>query len=301
MPLESLTGDPSRAYVADGLAENVTSTLSILSNMLVVSRYSVARYRGKAVSVQQVAREQGVNHLLSASVQQAGGQYRVTAQLVDAGSGQVIWSERYNYEPTHLLAAQDDITRRVVTALRVRLNEGEQARAFATETQSFEAWTLAMKGYAALHRVGLDTNAEARRLLHRAVELEPQYATAWSYLAGAYALAARFGFGGNPAQLLDKAMEVATHALKINPDIPDAHATVGSVHLFRRDYEKAIVAGRKAVALGPSNAEAHGSVQHVGSALDSCLCPCRNRKAARGARGGDRSLSPKRHSQPWSY
>jgi adenylate cyclase len=257
MPFENLTGDPSKAYVADGLAEDVTSTLSMLSNMLVVSRYSVAQYRGKAVSVQQVAREQGVDHLLLASVQQAGEQYRVTAQLVDAASGQIVWSERYNYEPKHLLAAQDDITRRVVTALRIRLNEGEQARAFATEAHSFEAWALAMKGYAALQSVGLDTNAEARRLLHKAVELEPQYATAWSYLAGAYALAARFGFGGHPAQMLDKAMEIATRALEINPDIPDAHATVGSVYLFRRDYDKAIGAGRRAVELGPSNAEAH--------------------------------------------
>jgi adenylate cyclase len=257
MPFENLTGDPSKAYVADGLSEDVTSTLSMLSNMLVVSRYSVAQYRGKAVSVQQVAREQGVDYLVLASVQQAGEQYRVTAQLVNAASGQIVWSDRYNYEPRHLLAAQDDITRRVVTALRVRLNEGEQARAFATETHSFEAWALAMKGYAALQSVGLDTNAEARRLLHRAVELEPQYATAWSYLAGAYALAARFGFGGNPAQMLDKAMEVATRALEINPDIPDAHATVGSVYLFRRDYDKALGAGRRAVELGPSNAEAH--------------------------------------------
>jgi len=257
MPFENLTGDPSQAYVADGLAENVTATLSMLSNMLVVSSYSVAQYKGKQVPVQQVAREQGVSYLLAASVQRAPAHYRVTAQLVDGRSGQLLWSERYDYEPKDLLAAEDDITRRVVTALRVKLNEGEQARAFATETHSFDAWTLAMRGYAALQSVGLDTNAESRRLLQKAVELEPNYATAWSYLAGAYALAARFGFGGNPAQSLDKAFEAATHAIQINPDLPDAHATLGSIYLFRRDYEHAIAEGRKAVALGPSYAEAH--------------------------------------------
>jgi adenylate cyclase len=257
MPFENLTGDPSQAYVADGLAENVTATLSMLSNMLVVSSYSVAQYKGKQVPAQQVAREQGVSYLLAASVQRSPAHYRVTAQLVDGRSGQLLWSERYDYEPKDLLAAEDDITRRVVTALRVKLNEGEQARAFATETHSFDAWTLAMRGYAALQSVGLDTNAESRRLLQKAVELEPNYATAWSYLAGAYALAARFGFGGNPAQSLDKAFEAATRAIQITPDLPDAHATLGSIYLFRRDYEHAIGEGRKAVALGPSNADAH--------------------------------------------
>lgn len=257
MPFENLTGDPSRSYIADGLAENITSTLSMLSNMLVVSRYSVMAYKDKRVPVQQVAREQGVSHVLAASVQQSAERYRVTAELVDARSGRVIWSERYDRSVKDVLATQDEITRNIVTALRVNLNEGEQARAFDTQTKNFEAWSLAMRGYALFGRIDPESSAQSRRLLEQAIALEPGYAWAWTYLAANYALAARFGFGGDRTELLQRAFDAATRAIELDPNLPNAHATLGSIYLIRREHDKAIAEGRVAVALGPNDSEAH--------------------------------------------
>ena len=254
MPFENLTGDAALTYVADGLSENVTSALSKLSNMLVVSRYSVAGYRDKHVPVQQIGREQGVKYVLAAALQHGGDRFRLTTQLVEAESGRVVWSERYDYAATDLLGSQDEITRGVVTALRVNLNEGEQVRAFGVQTANFDAWGYAMRGYIALEGNGPEANAESRRLLLRAVEADPKYAAAWTYLAANYALAARFGMGPRQ-ELLDKAFDAASRAIALDPGIPEAHATLGSVYLFRRDYDKAIDEGRKGVALGPSNAE----------------------------------------------
>jgi class 3 adenylate cyclase/TolB-like protein/Tfp pilus assembly protein PilF len=254
MPFENLTGDKSLGYVADGLSENITSALSKLSNMVVVSRYSVRGYKEKEVPVQQIGREQRVKYVLAAALQRSANRFRLTAQLVEAESGRVVWSDRYDYETSNVLGSQDDIARNVVTALRVSLNEGEQARAFGTQTRNFDAWGYAMRGYIVFENVGPDANAESRQLFLEAIRSDPSYGMAWTYLAANYALAARFGFGP-PQEMLGKAFEAANRAIALDPNIPDAHSTLGSLYLFSREYAKAIDEGRKAVALGPSDAE----------------------------------------------
>ena len=147
LPFAAMSADPDQEFFADGIVDNIITTLSKIGNLLVVARNSTFTYKGRAVDVKQVSREQGVRYVLEGSVRKAGGRVRVTAQLIDATRGNPIWSERYDRELEDIFAVQDEITREVVTALDVQLREGEQARLRATGTTNLEAWEAVRLGY----------------------------------------------------------------------------------------------------------------------------------------------------------
>ncbi|MBW2557072.1 MAG: tetratricopeptide repeat protein, partial [Deltaproteobacteria bacterium] len=131
LPFDNLSGDPKQEYLADGISETIISALSKIPKMFVIARNSTFTYKDKPVKVQQVSRELGVRYVLEGSVQKAGNRLRITAQLVDATTGNHLWSERYDRELKDIFALQDNITKNIIIALQVKLTEGEQARATA--------------------------------------------------------------------------------------------------------------------------------------------------------------------------
>ena len=183
LSFDNLSGDPKQAYLGDGLAENIISSLSKISKMFVIARNSTFTYKGKAVKVQQVAEELGVRYVLEGSVQKSGEQLRITAKLIDAGTGKHLWSERYDRDKKELFALQDEITLNIVAALQIKLTEGEMARVRRRGTDNLEALLLVTQSMELFQRFNKEDNDRARELAQKAIKLDPKYTDAYVRLA----------------------------------------------------------------------------------------------------------------------
>jgi adenylate cyclase len=188
----NLSGDPEQEYFADGIAEDIITALSKISNLLVNWRNSTFAFKGKAVDVHTVGRELNVRYVLEGSVRKAGDRVRITAQLVEAVGRQQLWAARFDRELNDIFALQDDMTSNVVSALHVRLVEGEQARVWHRGTKNFEAWECMMQGLQLFRHFTKDDNSKARVLFRKALDLDPNYAMGFVWLAWTYWSDARF-------------------------------------------------------------------------------------------------------------
>ena len=153
---------------------------------MVIARNSTFIYKGKAVDVKQVGRDQGVRYVLEGSVRKSGNRVRITAQLIDTNSGHHKWAEHYDRDIEDIFAVQDEITKNVTVALQVKLTVGEQARVYAGGTNNIEAWECVVRGKDLMERHVKEDNLEAQRLLEQAVRLDPKYVTALTYLGWAH-------------------------------------------------------------------------------------------------------------------
>jgi adenylate cyclase len=256
LPFANMSTDPEQEFFSDGITEDIITALSKIGSLLVVARNSTFTYKGRAVDVKQVSREQGVRYVLEGSVRKAGNRVRVTAQLIDATTGHHTWAERYDRDLEDIFAVQDEITREVVVALDVRLREGEQARVWSGGTKNVEAWECVRLGQEALNQVKREDRIEARRLFERALELDPTYPTAWSSLGGVYFHEAEYGTGyateADREAVLEASVTHVTKALELDPLFADAYALLGLCHLSKREYEDAIAMSEKAIALAPN-------------------------------------------------
>lgn len=151
---------------------------------MVIARNSTFIYKGKAVDIKQVGREQGVRYVLEGSVRKSGNRVRITAQLIDAATGQHKWAERYDRDLEDIFAVQDEITHNIVAELDVHLLAGEQARLWSSGTENLEAWECLRRARDLLDAYRVEDHPEVKRLLQKAIDLDPEYASAWSLLAG---------------------------------------------------------------------------------------------------------------------
>jgi TolB-like protein/Flp pilus assembly protein TadD len=257
LPFDNLSGDPDQNYIADGITENIISSLSKISEMFVIARNSTFTYKGKPVKIQQVAEELGVRNVLEGSVQKSGSKLRITAQLIDATTGHHLWSERYDKDLEDLFDLQDEITKEIVVGLQVELTEGEQAQIRHRSTNNLQAWGYAIKGYRLFERYTKGDNAKARELFEKAIKLDPEYAWAWTWLAWTHWIDVRFGYSKSRAESFKRAVEIAQKAVALDETDPDVHALLGGIYLAQRQHEKALAEGKRAVDLGPNSAEVH--------------------------------------------
>ena len=260
LPFANMSADPEQEYFSDGITEDIITALSKISSLLVVARNSTFTYKGRAVDVKQVSREQGVRYVLEGSVRKASNRVRVTAQLVDATTGHQLWAERYDRDLEDIFAVQDEITREVVIALDVRLIAGEQARLWSSGTKNLEAWECV--------RLSLDLRVtpedlrEARRLCKRALDLDPNYATAWTMLGWGHHhevdVAMRHASKRSREAALGSALDCANKALELDPSYADAYCLLAICHLSKGEHDQAIAMSVKAVELAPNHAEVLG-------------------------------------------
>ena len=263
LPFVNMSGDPEQEFFSDGMSEEIITGLSKIPRMHVIARHSTFTYKGKPVKVQQVGRELGVRYVLEGSVRKAGNRIRVTAQLVDATTGYHLWSERYDRELRDIFALQDEITMKVLTALQVELTDGEQALLSYESTNSLEAWGYAVKAAGYLENATKEASARARALFEQAVASDPEYLSAWAGLAFIHWFDARLGWSDSPTESFSQAYVIVKKVLSMDDTNPLAHALMGCVHLYLREYEHAIRETERAVALGPNHATVHSIAAHV--------------------------------------
>ena len=260
LPFQYLSDNPDQNYIADGVTESIITALSKIPEMFVISRNSVFTYKDKPIKIKQVGKDLGVQYVLEGSIQKSGDQLRVTGQLIDATTDHHLWADTYDRRIEDLFSIQDEITINIVSALQVELTEGEQARLRHRSTNSLQAWSYAVKGYSLYERITKDDNAEARALFKKAIDVDTEYAWAWTMLGNTFFIDTRYGWHGPRDKSYEKSLEYAEKALKIDDGIPDTYALMGVLKVWKKNYDEAIAAAEKAISLGPSSAESHAEL-----------------------------------------
>jgi adenylate cyclase len=258
LPFVNMGGDPEQEYFSDGITEDIITDLSKMSGLFVISRSSTFAYKGKPVKIKQVAEEFGVRYVLEGSVRKGSDKVRINAQLVDAITGHHLWAERYDRDLKDILALQDEITQKIVRTLRVEVEEAELKRIRRTPTENLNAYESALRGSAELKHHRKSTNAQARQMFERAIELDPEYARPYVSLGWTYFFDWVNYWTQDLRQALERALELAQKAIELDDSYADAYMLLSVVYLYKdRQYEQAIAVAEKAIALDRSNASGY--------------------------------------------
>jgi adenylate cyclase len=253
LPFQNMSGDTEQEYFSDGISEDITTDLSKVSALEVIARNTAFTFKGQSVNVCEVARKLGVSHVLEGSVRKAGNQVRITAQLIDGRSGGHLWADRFDRDLTDIFTIQDEISKAIVRALRVRLLPEEKKAIEKRGTSNAEAYNLYLlaRQYWVTGNHG-DMRREERvmRICGRAVELDPYYAQAWALLAIAQS-SLRYGF----SQQVDDGYAAAHTAIAIDPTIAEAHLPMFKRLQERRMFDAAAAEMETAIRLGPESWE----------------------------------------------
>jgi adenylate cyclase len=256
LPFTNMSGDPEQELFADGLVEDITTTLSKLAGLRVIARNSSFVYKGRAVDVREAANQLGVRYVLEGSVRKSGNRIRISVQLVDAGSGSHVWAERYDRAIGDIFAVQDEITLVLATEMQVKLTEGEQARLHYTTTSNVEAWTHWVQGLSHYRRVITEEeSAAALACWNRALALDPTSAALNAMVGFEHVVDARFGWWDDRSTALAKARNYAGRALELDAENADAHITSGFTFLMEGSYDNAVAHARRAVQIAPGSAD----------------------------------------------
>jgi adenylate cyclase len=255
LPFANLSGDPQQDYFSDGITEDIITELSRFSELMVIARNSAFQYKGKAVDIRQIGRELGARYVLEGSVRRSGDRIRITAQLIDAVTGAHRWAKRYDRELVDVFAVQDEVARAIVAILAAHVNRAEIERTLLKPPAAWSAYEYYLRGAEATFlyqsRRTKASLYEARRLLEQCLAIDPHYARAAAMLSRTHILAYVQPFDGDylsPAAL-DRALELAETAVLLDASLPEAHAQLGDVLIYKRQHDAAIAEFERALAL----------------------------------------------------
>jgi adenylate cyclase len=253
LPFQNMSGDPEQEYFSDGISEDITTDLSKISALGVIARNTAFTFKGRAVDICEIALKLGVSHVLEGSVRKAGGRVRINAQLIDGATGDHLWAERYDRDLEDIFAIQDEISKAIVRALKLKLLPEEEKALEKRGTNDVEAYNLYLlaRQYWMTGNHG-DPRREERvmRICSRAVEIDPYYAQAWALLAMAQS-SLRYGFD----RQVDDGFAAAHAALAIDPAIAEARLPLVKRLDTRKLSDAAAAEMETAIRLGPDSWE----------------------------------------------
>lgn len=258
LPFTNLSSDPEQEYFAEGMAEDIITALSRFKSLFVIARNSSFTYKGKAVDIKQVGRELGVRYVLEGSVRKAANRVRITGQLVDAATGAHLWADRFDGGLGDVFDLQDQVTESVVGAIAPALEKAEIERARRKPTESLDAYAIYLRGLARFYQfAGRQVNDEALRMFNNAIEIDPDFASAYARAASCHAYAKGNGWiSGTPSEIAE-ATRLAQRAVELGKD--DAMALAASgwalAHIVR-DLEAGAGLIDRALVLNSNLAEA---------------------------------------------
>src|SRR5713226_3324330 len=250
LPFTNMSGDREQEYFSDGITDDLTTALSRIPDLFVIARTSAFTYKGKAAKVQDIGRELGVQYLLEGSVRKAGDTLRITAQLVDATSGDHLWAGHYDRPLRDIFLLQDEVETKIVTTLKLRLSLEKSRGWVGQHTDNLEAYDYYLRcvGYGSSYTE--EGNAKGGRMCEKALELDPAYADAYMQLGYHYFLG--FGFQGSQyggPDALDRAIRLEQQAIGLDDANAVAHALLGRLYLSRRRYDESAAEVERAIAL----------------------------------------------------
>jgi len=264
LPFANSSEDPKDDYFSAGITNDIIIDLSKFENLMVIASNSTSGYIGKAVEVKDVSRELGVRYVLTGSVMKHDGRVRINTQLIDGVTGQILWTERYNESTDNIWGIEDEIAGRIVSTLAIRITKIEQQRVLAQPTKNFDAYEYTLRGQALLARQSRSENFEARKLFRQAIELDPNYATAYSGLGWTYYETVQWGWTGSPQRAVQQAYDLSQQALSLQATDISGRRLLASIYGLRRQHDLALIESERLIAINPNDA---GSFAQQGMAL----------------------------------
>jgi TolB-like protein/Tfp pilus assembly protein PilF len=253
LPFQNMSGDPEQEYFADGMVDDIITALSRMRWLFVIARNSSFTYKGRAVDVKQVGRELGVRYILEGSVRKAGEKVRITGQLIDTSTGGHLWADRFDGGIADIFDLQDQITASVVAAIAPKLEQAEIERAKRKPTENLDAYDYYLRGLAGVHRWTPEANDEALKMLYRAIELDPEFASAYGMAARCYSQRKTAGWVTNRAKEVAEAARLARRAAELGRDDAVALCTAGLALAFVvGDLDSGATLTDRALALSPN-------------------------------------------------
>ena len=332
LPFVNMSGDAEQEYFSDGISEDLITDLSKISGLFVLARNSTFAYKGKPVDVRELSRRLSVRYVLEGSVRKAGARVRITAQLIDGEHGGHVWAERFDRELTDIFAVQDEITRNIVDALKVRLLPAERQALAGQPTTNVEAYQLYLRGRQFFHRHDKRSYAVARRLFERACAIDPLFARALAAIADCdaflylHSVSGRLAVGSWPparapwscsptcrrrtpradwrfyvhGRFAEAEHEFET-ALRLDPNLFETWYFYGRAKFVEGDMAKAAELFERAAEIQPDDFQAHCLLhEHLPQPRPAGRQPCRRRGGAAAGASGSWSGIPTMRAPPIS-
>ncbi|MGY8661376.1 adenylate/guanylate cyclase domain-containing protein [Bradyrhizobium sp. UFLA05-109] len=254
LPFENMSGDPEQEYFADGMVEEIITALSRFKWLFVIARNSSFTFKGQAVDIKEVGRRLGVRYTLEGSVRKAAERVRITGQLIDAVTGAHLWADRFERDLTDIFALQDEVTVAVVSAIQPRLLQTEIAMATRRRPENLTAYDFFLRAMSQFYLTTREGLAEAIRLAHRALALDPGFGLAAALAGAGHMQNVLLGYAVDPQFDREEAIRLLRLALSINDDDPDAIAVAAVTSAYMvGDRESEIEMADRAVELNPNS------------------------------------------------
>jgi TolB-like protein len=257
LPFTNMSGDPEQEYFSDGITEDIITELSRFRSLFVIARHSSFQFRGKAIDVKRTGRELGVQYIVEGSVRRAGDRVRVTAQLIDATTGNHVWAERYDRELKEIFAVQEEVTRTIAATAAGRVESAGIKLAERKSTTHLAAYDLVLRAHETLGRAINDSDllkkgalSSGRGLLEKALQIDPNYARIYVELARSHMY--EWLHSGHP-KWLRKFLTSAQMAARLDPDDSSSLRLLGMAHMFHRRYEDARFHFERALSINPND------------------------------------------------
>ena len=257
LPFDNISGDPEQEYFSDGMTEDIITALSRLRWLFVIARNSTFSYKDTAIDIKRVGRELGVRYVLEGSVRKSGQRVRVSAQLIEAETGNHIWAERYDRELADIFDLQDELTEAISAQVDAELAGSEREQAHRKATTDLNAWDLYQRGMWHFYKSSKDDMAEARRLLQLVSERAPEFANAYAGLAIIAVSEIARGFTQDKGVTLEQGLRDAQKAIALDDRDGYNHYALGLVCMILGDRDRAIPALERSIELNPSFASCY--------------------------------------------
>ena len=260
LPFTNMSGDPEQEYFADGVTEDLITALSRIRWFFVIARNSCFAYKGQSTDIRDVARKLGVAYVLEGSVRKAGNRVRVTAQLIDGGSGNHVWAQRYDRDLEDIFSVQDEITETLAGAIEPELGKAERERARTRRPDDLRAWDLCQRGLWHTYKRTRQDLADAQHMFRQAIEIDPALARAYAAAEEAFFFQFVGGYVDTGEAAKADALRFAEKAVQLDGEDAFNRYALGRALTLVRRHDSAVFELRKAIELNPSFAQAHSAL-----------------------------------------
>jgi len=260
LPFTNMSGDPEQEYFSDGITEDIITELSRFRSLFVVARNSTFHYKGQSPKVQDVGLELGVQYVVEGSIRKAGNRVRITAQLVEATSGNHIWAERYDRDLEDIFALQDEIAETITAQIEPEVGYVERQRAHRKPPQSLNAWDSYQRAMWHLYQFTAQAAEQARTLFHQSISIDPEFAAPYAGLAYQQLYDVMNGFSEDFADSLRQAEDNVRRALGLDSKDALARFTLGRLYCLKCEYDRSLAELQTALRLNPGFAQIYHGI-----------------------------------------
>jgi adenylate cyclase len=257
LPFKNMSGDANQEFFSDGITEHIITSLSKVPYIFVIARHSTFTYKNKFIEVQHIAEKLGVRYVLKGSVQRSDDRVRITAQLIDASEGHLLWADSFDRKVDDLFKIQDQIAMKIMAALQVNLSEAELGQYFSTKTTNIKAYEKYLESYEHQWRRTEGDTHKARILANEAIALDPEYGAPYVVLAFSHLDDVWYYRSKSRTKSLQKAKLLIQKAIDLSGHDAWTHRAFGSIYVLNREFEKAVDECQKSIEFSPNSAESH--------------------------------------------